>query len=231
VSAATTGPQWGLSFSYDGFGNRLSQTVTKGNGPTSSLTVDGATNRISGYGYDANGNTTSTPSLGTIGFDIENRITTVLGETYGYAPDNKRVYKRKSTGVEEVFYYGVGGQRLGVYTPKTNGGLQYFELTTTWQYFAGRRLQVMEGFDAHRVFAWEFQDTWNKLGIAFNDVSNGAWWASGPHNANRAAYSNAWRDWIAENRTLIETDVAAAAAAARAKAKELANSFGFIWQP
>jgi hypothetical protein len=71
-------------------------------------------------------------------------FTTVLGETYGYAPDNKRVYKRKSTGVEEVFYYGVGGQRLGVYTPKTTNGLLYFELTTTWQYFAGRRLEVMD---------------------------------------------------------------------------------------
>ena len=143
VSASTVGPQWGLSFSYDGFGNKLSQTITKGNAPPSSVTVDGLTNRISGYGYDNNGNTTSTPLLGAISYDIENRITTVLGETYGYAPDNKRIYKLRP-GVEEVFYFGVGGQRLGVYTPKTNGSSQYFELKTSWQYFAGRRLQVMD---------------------------------------------------------------------------------------
>jgi len=38
ITAATTGPQWGLSFGYDGFGNRrLTQTVTKGSAPASSL--------------------------------------------------------------------------------------------------------------------------------------------------------------------------------------------------
>jgi RHS repeat-associated protein len=143
VSAVTAGPEWGLSFSYDGFGNRLSQTVTKGSGPTSSLTVDGLTNRISGYGYDANGNTTSTPAQGTIGYDIENRVTSVQGETYGYAPDNKRIYKIRA-GATEVFFYGVGGERLGVYTPKTTGGQSYFEFAASWQYFAGRRLQAMD---------------------------------------------------------------------------------------
>jgi hypothetical protein len=51
LSAATTGPQWGLSFTYDGFGNRTNQTVTKGSGPTHSVAIDPATNRISTSGY------------------------------------------------------------------------------------------------------------------------------------------------------------------------------------
>ena len=34
ISAQTTGPQWGQSFGYDGFGNLLSQTVTKGSAPS-----------------------------------------------------------------------------------------------------------------------------------------------------------------------------------------------------
>jgi RHS repeat-associated protein len=34
VAAATAGPEWGLKFTYDGFGNRLSQEVTKGTAPT-----------------------------------------------------------------------------------------------------------------------------------------------------------------------------------------------------
>jgi YD repeat-containing protein len=38
VAAYTTGPEWGLSWSYDGFGNRLSQSVTKGSGPAFSPT-------------------------------------------------------------------------------------------------------------------------------------------------------------------------------------------------
>jgi len=33
-SAATTGPQWGQSFSYDGFGNMLNTVVTKGSAPS-----------------------------------------------------------------------------------------------------------------------------------------------------------------------------------------------------
>jgi YD repeat-containing protein len=40
ISASTTGPEWGQSFSYDGFGNMLAQTVTKGQAPTLSLSTD-----------------------------------------------------------------------------------------------------------------------------------------------------------------------------------------------
>jgi len=52
---------WGLSWSYDGWGNRPAQSVMKGSGPTTVLTVDAATNRISpasGWLYDNNGNAT-----------------------------------------------------------------------------------------------------------------------------------------------------------------------------
>ena len=42
ISAVTTGPEWGQSFSYDGFGNRTGATVTKGSAPTSSMVFDPA---------------------------------------------------------------------------------------------------------------------------------------------------------------------------------------------
>ncbi|MBL0156992.1 MAG: RHS repeat protein [Bryobacterales bacterium] len=45
VSAATPGnlsSDWGLSFSYDGFGNKTQQSVTKGTGPVHSYPVDPA---------------------------------------------------------------------------------------------------------------------------------------------------------------------------------------------
>ena len=52
ISAATTNnASWGLNFAYDGFGNRLSQSVSQGSGPVSSLLADGNTNRISSSGF------------------------------------------------------------------------------------------------------------------------------------------------------------------------------------
>ncbi len=66
ISAETTGTEWGQSFSYDGFGNLLAQTVTKGSAPTLNVNVDPATNRIttSGYSYDSNGNLLATSGDG-----------------------------------------------------------------------------------------------------------------------------------------------------------------------
>jgi len=67
VSAATTGPQWGQSFSYDGFGNILSTVVTKGAAPSFYLYPDPATNRLgSSYQWDANGNLTARTGVPTL---------------------------------------------------------------------------------------------------------------------------------------------------------------------
>ena len=87
--AWTTGPDYGLSFGYDGFGNRLSQTVTKGSAPASSITVD-ANNRVTGQTYDANGNMLI-GAASTLTYDVDNRVMTAAGlstEQYGYGPDN-----------------------------------------------------------------------------------------------------------------------------------------------
>jgi len=100
--ATTAGGNWGLSWSYDGFGNRLSQTVTQGAGPVSVVLVNGNTNRISsaGYGYDPNGNMTLMPKGSgsmTLDYDLSNRVSGVSHpdgrEQYRYAPDNRRVWR------------------------------------------------------------------------------------------------------------------------------------------
>jgi YD repeat-containing protein len=54
IAAETAGPEWGQSFGYDGFGNLLSQTVTKGSAPSLYVNVGPATNLITtgGYLYD-----------------------------------------------------------------------------------------------------------------------------------------------------------------------------------
>ena len=88
ISAVTTGPEWGLSFSYEGFGNKTAQAVTKGSAPTAYLNYNAATNRITtaGFSYDANGNLTQTPSVSGMSYDVENRLLAATGEHYRHGP-------------------------------------------------------------------------------------------------------------------------------------------------
>ncbi|HUS08289.1 MAG TPA: RHS repeat-associated core domain-containing protein [Bryobacteraceae bacterium] len=136
ASATTTGPEWGLSFAYDGFGNRTAQSVTKGSAPTANFSYD-TNNRITtaGYSYDANGNLTAMPGQTGLTYDTENRLLTATGETYGYTPDNKRVYKQLANGTE-YFYFYLGNRQLGTYALGTNG----FALVKQNVFFMGRRI-------------------------------------------------------------------------------------------
>ncbi|MGH9554494.1 MAG: RHS repeat domain-containing protein [Terriglobales bacterium] len=92
-TALTTGsgsyPQWGLSWTYDRYGNRTNQTVTAGSAPTNSLAISTTTNRITtaGYIYDANGNMTQEGSASyQYKYDAENRLVTfnTTAATYTY---------------------------------------------------------------------------------------------------------------------------------------------------
>jgi len=130
ISAVTTDsptvPQWGQAFTYDGFGNRTSASVTKGSAPYGNWTYDPATNRMAGF-YDANGNMTltGTPAYNGYSYDVENRLVSVPAsnqdrsgyEQYAYDPGNKRIYKRTLDGTEELYFYGISGQKLGTYRP------------------------------------------------------------------------------------------------------------------
>ena len=85
-------PDWGQSFGYDGWGNLLSKSVTKGSAPVMSVTADAATNRlvVSGMAYDANGNVTG---VGTLAYDARNRITGISGvPTRGNDPGNRKIW-------------------------------------------------------------------------------------------------------------------------------------------
>ena len=145
VSAVTTGPEWGNSYSYDGFGNLLAKTVTKGTAPTLSINVNAWTNRIttSGYSYDANGNATLLPTVTGMSYDVENRLTGANAEQYGYGPDNKRVWKRKADGTQEIYFCGVGGQKLGTYTPDLGSNNNFCIVAgSTNLYFGGRMIRA-----------------------------------------------------------------------------------------
>ena len=129
TSSGTTA--WSQSYQYDGFGNLTAKVL---NGTTTPLAVDANTNRLSGLGYDLNGNMTTGTGV-TLAYDEANRAasaTLVSGGTeyYGYAPDNKRIYKLKADGTESWTFYGARGEKLvtdlqvaqpnQIYTPQGN---------------------------------------------------------------------------------------------------------------
>jgi RHS repeat-associated protein len=126
---------WTETFQYDGYGNLTAKVL---NGTTTSIAVNAATNQLSSASYDYNGNMTSGVGA-TFTFDVANRMLSaaeVSGgvEYYGYAPDNKRIYKKLTSGVEEYTFYGGRGEKLGVYnlTSGTASALR----TNVW--FAGK---------------------------------------------------------------------------------------------
>ena len=118
TSAVTTGgslyPQWGLSETYDRFGNRWTQTVTAGSGPSSNMSFgsngmnSSTTNQPNTYTYDASGNMTVEPftPANDYTWDGENRMTGFSGSggtaTYSYDGNGMRVVKSVSGGTTTV---------------------------------------------------------------------------------------------------------------------------------
>ena len=139
---------WTQSFSFDGFGNLTGKTL---NGTTTSIAVNGATNQLSSAGYDANGNMTSGAGV-SLTYDEANGVawaspTSGGTEYYGYAPDNKRIYRRTATGTEELTWYGAKGEKLAVFQI---GGNSLF-LTSRYVWFAGKLIQDGNGVFQDRL--------------------------------------------------------------------------------
>jgi RHS repeat-associated protein len=115
--SASSSQSWSETYGFDGFGNLLSKTPT-GGAPTLSQSVNPVNNQIVGQTYDANGNQTTGPPGGVF-YDAENRIASATGVQYAYDSRNKRIWTGTlSNGnlAQQVFFYGVDGQKLGTYT-------------------------------------------------------------------------------------------------------------------
>jgi len=144
----TSSAGWGLAWDYDGFGNRLSQTVTQGTAQPMTTGVDQTTNRAAGS-YDANGNMTN---YGAYTYDVENRMTGgsnpyVASDEYDYAPDNKRIYKKttNNSGTFEYVYFYSGSKKLATYQIGYygyNNSQFYFAQSSTNIYFGGKLIQA-----------------------------------------------------------------------------------------
>jgi RHS repeat-associated protein len=108
-----------LSWTYDRYGNRWSQTAT-GSGNASAvqpqLTFYGNgvnNNRIDGWSYDAAGNLLY-DQINHYTYDAENRIATINGaQAYIYDAEGRRVAKTNSTGSPtSVYVLGLGGEQV-----------------------------------------------------------------------------------------------------------------------
>jgi RHS repeat-associated protein len=131
-TALTTGsanyPQWGLSWGYDRYGNRLNQTVTAGSGYQGSVTVAAATNHVttSGYAYDPNGNMTN-DGTNTMVYDAENHAVSATNQssagTYTYDGNGLRV--KKISGSITTVYVFSGSKVIAEYDNGTSPSREY----------------------------------------------------------------------------------------------------------
>jgi RHS repeat-associated protein len=117
-------PAWGLSETYDRYGNRSAQTAIPGAGcvaitcPQPSFAVNASTNRLIGppYAYDLSGNMTN-DGINTLAYDAENHVTSATNGsssgTYTYDANGQRVKKVSGgTTIVTIFF---GGQVLAEY--------------------------------------------------------------------------------------------------------------------
>jgi RHS repeat-associated protein len=139
LTAANT---WRLAWTYDRYGNRLSQTLTGGTMSVGQpqLTVDPATNHIStaGFSYDANGNLTQ-DTAGAYTFDADNRMTqSVVGSTTAtYAYDGHRWRVQKTVSGSTTTYVYAGSKVIAEYI----GG----SLSKEYIYSGGKLLATVAG--------------------------------------------------------------------------------------
>ncbi len=173
ATAETAGTHWGLSWTYDRYGNRLTQSLTKGTGPTSSLTYSDTTNRVSGWSYDNAGNTLN-DGRHVYTWNALNQQTTMDGGAaeYRYDPQGNRVMKITPTkttyyvlgsgeysgGVWEKLYVSLNGQKLLEYS---NGTTYFFhsDHLGTPRVQTNLTGQVVETWDAY-----PFGEQWTTTG-------------------------------------------------------------------
>ncbi len=93
LSAESSGTQWGETFTIDAWSNLTNESGISGKTSHEGLNTSvGINNRLSGFGYDAAGNTISNGSA-TYVYDAENRLIATAGTSYIYDGEGERVEK------------------------------------------------------------------------------------------------------------------------------------------
>jgi RHS repeat-associated protein len=115
-----------FSYTYDRWGNRLSQTATSGSGSSPSGAVNAATNQLTSVSYDAAGNQEGDGISHTFTYDAEGNVTAVDNgstATYVYDALNHRVKTATSAGTYE-YMYDAQGRRTSTWQASDNFGIE-----------------------------------------------------------------------------------------------------------
>ncbi len=109
-------PTWKLDWDYDRYGNRPNQNVRAGSPPGPQLTIDPATNRVTGtgYSYDADGNMTA-DGLNSLAYDAENRVVSMNGGANTYSYDGSGLRVKKQAGSTTTVYLFSGTKVIAEY--------------------------------------------------------------------------------------------------------------------
>ena len=146
TKGSTTSPQWGLSWTYDRYGNRTAQTPTAGSAPMNSLSFanpGGAqTNHADNYSYDASGNMTNDGENSLV-YDAENRVTSSSGSpgsgAYSYDGNGLRV-KKVAGGTTTTVYIFSGTKVIAEYV----NGVAPSSPSTEYVYAGGSMLAKIQ---------------------------------------------------------------------------------------
>jgi len=122
--AAAPDSSWGISWSFDVWGNRLTQTPQGlATGKVGTQTFGYTNNRLTSSTYDTAGNQTN-DGLHNYIFNAENQITQMDGGSAAYGYDGEGRRMKKIVGLETTYYfYGVGGL-LCEFTTTNTGATQ-----------------------------------------------------------------------------------------------------------
>ena len=180
TAGSSTYAQWGLSWTYDRYGNRTAQTVTAGSAYSDSLAISTSTNQITGtgYSYDANGNMLG-DGVNSQTFDAENRTVTTTNGAYVYDGNGLRVKKcfpNCSSPTTTTVYIFSGSKVIAeydngaAYTAPTReylfaGGLKVATVDTATKYHLRDHLSVRVNTDSSGNIIGEqghypFGDSW-----------------------------------------------------------------------
>ena len=187
TSGSSNYPAWGLSWTYDRYGNRTAQSVTTGSGFSSSPTISASTNQVTSMGgssftYDASGNLTQDDQYEYV-YDAENRLVTLKnlsGTTIAtYAYDGHSMRNVKVWGGGRTFDLYDGSQLISefedwasnTYSPGTTPGAAVADSSAIVLYHHADQLTTRVTTDNSGVVASEeghypFGESWYIGGTA-----------------------------------------------------------------
>jgi RHS repeat-associated protein len=155
VTAGSAGyAKWGLSWTYDRYGNRANQNLTVGGGPTNLLTFattppppanppGGAyTNRPDGYSFDASGNMLN-DGANNLAYDADNCMTSVGTTTYTCDAHGTRV-KKALSGSTNTAYVFSSGQDIAEYDFASGSSPSAGSPSREYIYLAGRLIATIQ---------------------------------------------------------------------------------------